>query len=57
VQLGIKSKLVSHLLTDPAGKYLAKHYLESSGAGGEQQQVAAALLLMYLGGAATQQMQ
>ncbi len=53
-QVGIKAKLVSHLLTDPAGKYLAKHYLESSGAGGEQQQVAAALLLMYLGGAATQ---
>jgi hypothetical protein len=54
VQVSIKAKLVTHLLTDPAGKYLAKHYLDSSSRGGEQQQAAAALLLLYLGGAATQ---
>jgi lycopene epsilon-cyclase len=56
--VGIKAKLVSHLLTDPAGQYLYKHYLGSSSEEGSAQQAsAAAALLMFLGSSALQQQQ
>jgi lycopene epsilon-cyclase len=54
--VGIKAKLVSHLLTDPAGQYLYKHYLGSSEEEGSPQQAsAAAALLMFLGSSALRQ--